>query len=164
MDNGGSGNAGDLFDWDSVAPEPGERHGLPDWYPRAADDPGGAADLLEPTPEKRPWWSRSVSLRDLWHVLGLVVVVAFGLTKLVTFLVIAHVDLAAAHAGIATDVLAYGVVLLFSGFMMRWTSWGFGLGQVLRPDLYDDIGWWLLRLGTALGLIGSLAVIAIEYL
>jgi hypothetical protein len=82
----------------------------------------------------------------------------------VALLVIAHIDLAGAHAGISTVVLVDGVVFLFAGFVMRWTACGFGLGQALRPDLYDDIGLWLLRLGTALTFIGSLAVTAMEYL
>jgi hypothetical protein len=99
----------------------------------------------------------------LWRALALIVVIALGLTKVLLLLVIVHIDLAAAHAGVATGALAYGVVLVFSGFAMRWTAWDFGLGQVLKPDLFDEIGLWLLRLGVALSLIGSIAVIAVEY-
>ena len=163
MDDGGSAS-GDLFDWDSVPPEPGESHGLPDWYPHYDDGPGAGLTLPGAPSPLQPWWSKPVSVRSWWHLIGLIVVLALGLSKLVGLLVVAHIDLAAAHAGIATGVLVYGVVLLFCGFAMRWTAWGFGLGQVLRPDLYDEIGLWLLRLGTALSFIGSLAVIAINYL
>ncbi|HWE56462.1 MAG TPA: hypothetical protein VG435_13185 [Acidimicrobiales bacterium] len=164
MGEDGSGTAEDRFEWESLPPEPGESHGLPDWYPQVADDSARPLVPLEPVIQPQPWWSKSISLKGSWHVLVLIALIALGLSKVVALLVIAHIDLAAAHAGVATDVLAYGGVLLFSGFAMRWTSRWFGLGQALRPDLYDEIGLWLLRLGTALGCIGSLAVMAAEYL
>jgi hypothetical protein len=164
VSTGSSGTGDDLFDWDSVPPEPGESHGLPDWYPRRDEDTTDLPKPLEEPPPHQPWWSKPVSFSSMWRGLCLLVVVALGLTKVVVFLVVARVDLAAAHAGIATDLVAYGLVLLLSGFTMRWTAWGFGLGQVLRPDLYDDIGLWLLWLGAALSLIGSVAVVAIEYM
>jgi hypothetical protein len=84
-------------------------------------------------------------------------------TKLVALFALADIDLAAAHAGLATDLVVYGIVLMFAGFMMRWTTWDFGLGQVLWPDVYEEIGLWLLRLGIAMSFIGGLIVMAIEY-
>ena len=80
------------------------------------------------------------------------------------FLAIAHIDLGAAHAGVAIVLFVFGVVLPFSGFTMRWTAWDLGLGQVLYPDRYDELGLWLLRLGTVMACIGAVAVIALEYL
>lgn len=79
-------------------------------------------------------------------------------------LVLAHIGLGAAHATFAIDVFVYGLVFLAAGFTMRWTAWGFGLGQVLKPELYDEIGLWLIRLGTVMSLAGSFLVITFEYI
>src|ERR1700722_3026782 len=96
VEYGGSAAPGGTFDWDSVSPEPDESHGLPDWYPRIGSEPSEVPALPEPPP--RPWWSRSVSLNSMWCALGLIVVVALGLAKLVSFWVVAHIHLAGAHA------------------------------------------------------------------
>jgi hypothetical protein len=63
------------------------------------------------------------------------------------------------HAGLGTRVSAYGAVCLFAGFGARWRKRFFGPGQLIEPELYEEIGRWLYRLGVALVLIGGAAVI-----
>jgi hypothetical protein len=64
------------------------------------------------------------------------------------------------HAGVGTTVSAYGAVCLFAGFGARWRKRFFGPGQLIEPELYEEIGRWLYRLGVALVLIGGAAVTA----
>jgi len=105
-------------------------------------------------------------MRPHGRLLGAVLIaaLALGVTKLILLLGLVQSLLSAADAGFATDVLVYGLVLLFAGFMMRWTTWAYGLAQVLWPDLYEEIGLWLLRLGVAMSFAGAVAIIVIEYL
>ena len=62
------------------------------------------------------------------------------------------------HAGAGTTVSAYGAVCLFAGFGARWRKRFFGPGQLIEPELYEEIGRWLYRLGVVLVLIGGAAV------
>jgi hypothetical protein len=64
------------------------------------------------------------------------------------------------HASLGTRLSAYGAVSLFAGFGARWRKRFFGPGQLIEPDLYEEVGRWLYRLGVALVLIGGAAVIA----
>ena len=64
------------------------------------------------------------------------------------------------HAGLGTTVSAYGAVCLFAGFGARWRKRFFGPGQLIEPEVYEEIGRWLYRLGVALVLIGGVAVTA----
>jgi hypothetical protein len=50
-------------------------------------------------------------------------------------------------------MVVYGLVGLVAGFVMRWSMWTFGLGQVFYPELYEEVGLWLVRLGTALSFV-----------
>ena len=156
-------SAWDASAWDVVDADPDESHGMADLYPRTGQEPEGAPLLIEQPPAGETTPPRPTR-RALVKALGLVAAIALGLAKLALLVVISNVELRAAHAGIATDVLVYGLVLLVSGFMMRWTTWAYGLGQVLWPDLYDEIGLWLLRLGIAMAFVGALAVVVIEYI
>ena len=161
-----AGSSEEDFDWDSVPPEPGESHGLSEWYHRTDSEEqtqpltGEAAieyaTATLPLARARP--------RRLWPTLGAIIAASAGLAKVAVFLAIAHIDLGAAHAGVAIVLFVFGVVLPFCGFTMRWTAWDFGLGQVLHPDLYDELGLWLLRLGSVAACIGAVAVTALEYL
>ncbi len=44
------------------------------------------------------------------------------------------------HAGAWTYMVVYGLVGLVAGFVMRWSMWTFGLGQVFYPELYEEVG------------------------
>jgi uncharacterized membrane protein len=59
---------------------------------------------------------------------------------------------------------AYGAVGVFVGFAMRWTSWTFGLSQVLYPELYEQVGFWLVRLGIVVASVGYLGYLITHYL
>ena len=64
------------------------------------------------------------------------------------------------HAGLGTIVSAYGAVCLFAGFGARWRKRFFGPGQLIEPEVYEEIGRWFYRLGVALVLVGGVAVTA----
>jgi len=64
------------------------------------------------------------------------------------------------HAGVGTTVSAYGAVCLFAGFGARWRKRFFGPGQLIEPELYEEIGRWLYRIGVVLVLVGGAAVTA----
>lgn len=64
------------------------------------------------------------------------------------------------HAGVGTKLSAYGAVCFFAGFGARWRRRFFGPGQLIEPELYEEVGRWLYRFGVALVLVGGAAVIA----
>ncbi|MGC8626410.1 MAG: hypothetical protein ACP5VR_02450 [Acidimicrobiales bacterium] len=64
------------------------------------------------------------------------------------------------HANLAGQVSAYGAMCLFAGFGARWRRRFFGPGQLLEPELYEDLGRWLYRLGTVLVLCGGALALA----
>jgi hypothetical protein len=70
----------------------------------------------------------------------------------------------AANAGVFASVMVYGVVTALLGFWMRWTSWGLGLSHVLRPDIFEGVGYWLARVGIVVGCVGALGVISVRYI
>jgi len=47
---------------------------------------------------------------------------------------------------------------------MRWTSWRFGLSQVRCPELYEEVRFWLVRLGIAIASVGYLGYLITHYL
>ncbi len=59
------------------------------------------------------------------------------------------------HAKVAEQVCAYGGICLFAGVGARWRKRFFGPGQLIEPELYEDIGHWLYRIGAALVLAGG---------
>jgi hypothetical protein len=59
------------------------------------------------------------------------------------------------HAKLAEDVCAYGALCLFAGVGARWRKRFFGPAQLVRPELYEDIGQWLYRVGTVLVICGG---------
>ena len=59
------------------------------------------------------------------------------------------------HAGTGEVICAYGAVSLFAGFGAHWRRRFFGPGQLLEPELYEEIGQWLYRLGAAAVLVGG---------
>jgi hypothetical protein len=64
------------------------------------------------------------------------------------------------HASPGATASAGGAVCLFAGFGARWRKRFFGPGQIVEPDLYEEIGRWMYRLGVVLVLIGGAVVIA----
>ena len=63
------------------------------------------------------------------------------------------------HAHMGTEVCAFGGVCLFAGVGARWRKRFFGPGQLMEPELYEDIGRWLYRIGTVLVLAGGALVV-----
>ncbi len=90
---------------------------------------------------KRRGWA---ALAHLW-----------ALAKLATLAYTAHWAMALAHARLGPQLSAYGVTCLFAGFGARWRRRSFGPGQVLEPELYEELGRWLYRLGTVLVVCGG---------
>ncbi|HXW77872.1 MAG TPA: hypothetical protein VEJ84_00155 [Acidimicrobiales bacterium] len=64
------------------------------------------------------------------------------------------------HASPGATASAYGAVCLFAGFGARWRKRFFGPGQLVEPELYEEIGRWMYRLGVVLVLIGGAVVVA----
>jgi hypothetical protein len=64
------------------------------------------------------------------------------------------------HAGVGTTVSAYGAVCLFAGFGARWRKRFFGPGQIIEPEVYEEVGRWLYRVGVVLVIVGGAAVTA----
>jgi hypothetical protein len=64
------------------------------------------------------------------------------------------------HASPGATASAYGAVCLFAGFGARWRKRFFGPGQIVEPELYEEVGRWMYRLGVVLVLIGGTVVIA----
>jgi len=50
-----------------------------------------------------------------------------------------------------------GIGVAFVGFTCAWTDRSFGLVQLLRPDLFEAIGRWLMRAGGAVAVVGAAA-------
>ena len=65
-----------------------------------------------------------------------------------------------AKAPMATDLCAYGVASFMAGLGARWRRRWFGPGQLLEPELYEEIGRWFYRLGVVLVLAGAGVYIA----
>jgi hypothetical protein len=59
------------------------------------------------------------------------------------------------HAGTGEVVCGYGAACLFAGFGARWRRRFFGPGQLLEPELYEQVGTWLYRAGAAAVLAGG---------
>jgi hypothetical protein len=64
------------------------------------------------------------------------------------------------HAKTGTTVCAYGAICLFAGVGARWRRRFFGPGQLIEPELYEDIGHWLYRAGVCLVLVGGALAVA----
>ena len=64
------------------------------------------------------------------------------------------------HAGTGEALSGYGAVCLFAGFGARWRRRFFGPGQLLEPELYEQVGLWLYRAGTMAVLAGGAVYIA----
>ncbi len=65
-----------------------------------------------------------------------------------------------AHAGAGAEISAYGAVCLFAGFGARWRKRFFGAGQIIEPELYEELGRYLYRAGVALVLVGGAVLTA----
>jgi hypothetical protein len=79
----------------------------------------------------------------------------WALVKMAIMMVSAYWTMAAIHAHLGAQVTAYGAVCLFAGFGARWRRRFFGPGQLLEPELYEELGRWLYRLGAVLVLCGG---------
>ena len=64
------------------------------------------------------------------------------------------------HAGTGEALSGYGAVCLFAGFGARWRRRFFGPGQLLEPELYEQLGIWLYRAGTVTVLAGGAVYVA----
>jgi hypothetical protein len=62
---------------------------------------------------------------------------------------------ATAKVPLGTTICAYGLASFIAGLGARWRRRWFGPGQLLEPELYEEIGRWLYRLGTVLVLAGG---------
>ena len=117
--------------------------------PSPAESGSAAGSAVVTGPRRRRVW---IPLTRLWALLK---VASMAYT---TWWAMGYV-----HAGVGTTVSAYGAVCLFAGFGARWRKRFFGPGQLIEPELYEEIGRWLYRLGVVLVLIGGAAVTA-QYL
>lgn len=54
----------------------------------------------------------------------------------------------------------YGAVCLFAGVGAHWRRRFFGPGQLMEPELYEEIGHWLYRIGSILVLVGGALSVA----
>jgi hypothetical protein len=135
--------------------------------PAEAEDRGPSGEI---SPELTRGAAPSGMRRETAHPLdvasgvGGVAVVLAMILKLYLIGWLVNTDLSAAHAGVWTYMCAYGVVGVFVGLAMRWTSWTFGLSQVLYPELYGQVGFWLFRLGIAVASVGYLGYLITHYL
>jgi hypothetical protein len=59
------------------------------------------------------------------------------------------------HAGTGASVCGYGAACLFAGVGARWRRRFFGPGQLLEPELYEELGTWLYRVGACAVLVGG---------
>ena len=59
------------------------------------------------------------------------------------------------HASGGEVVCAYGAACLFAGFGARWRRRFFGPGQLLEPELYEEVSTWLYRAGAVAVLVGG---------
>ncbi|MGO9659178.1 MAG: hypothetical protein ACLP7F_12580 [Acidimicrobiales bacterium] len=64
------------------------------------------------------------------------------------------------HARLAAEVCGWGGVCLFAGIGGHWRRRFFGPGQLMEPELYEEIGRWLYRIGTVLVLAGGALLVA----
>lgn len=60
-----------------------------------------------------------------------------------------------AKQGLGTEICIYGLACFFAGIAGRWRKRWFGPGQLIEPELYEEVGSWLYRLGTVLVLVGG---------
>lgn len=59
------------------------------------------------------------------------------------------------HARAGEAICGYGAVCLFAGFGARWRRRFFGPGQLLEPELYEEVGSWFYRAGVLGVLVGG---------
>ena len=107
-----------------------------------AQPPSGAA----PAWQRRRRW---LSVTRLW-----------ALVKMASLVYTTWWALGYLHAKLGTSVCAYGGICLFAGVGARWRKRFFGPGQLIEPEMYEDIGQWLYRIGTVLVLVGGTLVVA----
>jgi hypothetical protein len=151
--------AGDFGDF-GEPPGPGSSHaqnqaeyltGVPDLSlttTNAALVSSATEPVAAAPPRRRSW----VQLTRLW-----------ALAKVASMAYTTWWAMGYAHASPGTIVSAYGAVCLFAGFGARWRKRFFGPGQLIEPEVYEEIGRWLYRLGVVLVLVGGVAVTA-QYL
>jgi hypothetical protein len=114
----------------------------------------GAADAPVPpgAPVTVPAWQRRqrwLPYTRLWAVLKMA---SLGYS---TWWVLGYI-----HANVGAQVCGYGAVCLFAGVGARWRRRFFGPGQLMEPELYEEIGQWFYRVGTVLVLVGGALSVA----
>lgn len=65
-----------------------------------------------------------------------------------------------AHSTPATKACALGSACYFAAVGGRWRRRWFGPGQLLEPELYEDVSRWAVRVGTAVIMAGGLLYVA----
>jgi hypothetical protein len=68
------------------------------------------------------------------------------------------------HEDLGKQICGYGGMCLFAGFGARWRKRFFGPGQLIEPDLYEEIGRWFYRVGVLLVLCGAVIFVALPTL
>lgn len=127
-----------------------------------ATGPHATVDLKAPGPWEappgpgqplpRPPGRRGRKWRNVTRLWALVKICSFGWT---TWWLIGL-----AKVPLGTTICAYGVACFFAGLGSRWRRRWFGPGQLLEPELYEEIGTWFYRLGTVLALAGGAVYMA----
>ncbi len=86
---------------------------------------------------------------------------AWTVTKMTVLIVSTLWSMSALHTHLGANLAALGAVCAFSGVGARWRRRYFGPGQLLEPELYELVGYWLYRVGAVLILVGgTLAAVA----
>ena len=130
-----------------------------------ASEPVGAPDLdlsgwwavqrgsveKGPSDGPRPALALPAGRRSRWRG----VAHGWALVKMALLMASTYWTMGALHARLGAQVSAYGAVCLFAGFGARWRRRFFGPAQLLEPELYEELGRWLYRLGAALVLCGG---------
>jgi hypothetical protein len=110
-----------------------------------APAPPGPPTTVPAWQQRRRWlqWAR------LWAVLKMA---SLGYT---TWWTLGYI-----HANVGAQVCGYGAVCLFAGVGAHWRRRFFGPGQLMEPELYEEIGQWLYRIGSILVLVGGALSVA----
>jgi hypothetical protein len=111
----------------------------------SASDVGGPVAALPSRPIGRPRpRQKRVVLTRLWAFIKMAIL-AYTTWWAMGYL----------HAGAGEAICGYGAVCLFAGFGARWRRRFFGPGQLLEPELYEQLGLWLYRAGAVAVLAGG---------
>jgi hypothetical protein len=129
---------------------------LEGWW--AAEAARGRDLELQPAPEEPPEPAQPRPPRRLHG--RIVLSRLWALIKMASLAYTTWWAMGYVHARLGAAVTAYGAVCLFAGFGARWRRRFFGPGQLMEPELYEEVGRWLYRAGAAGVLAGGAIFIA----